>query len=143
MMMDASAEPIETASAPQRLRRRKDFVRAAASGVAQHARAFKLQMAARPEDSSGEPRFGFTVTKKTAGAVGRNRIRRRLKEALRLSKGLAAQSGHDYVFIARHAALSAPFPELMTQMAETLHRVHGRGGAAAKRRNPNHRPPAQ
>src|SRR5262245_13912343 len=38
-----------------------------------------------------QPRFGFTVTKRCGGAVRRNRIRRRLKEALRLVDPLPAR----------------------------------------------------
>ena len=51
------------------------------------------------------PRFGFTVTKQFGGAVQRNLIRRRLKEALRLLKPLPARPGHDYVILARPEAL--------------------------------------
>lgn len=108
--------------APERLRRRAEFLNAAGSGVSRHAGAFKLQMALR-EDAGGAPRFGFTVTKKVANAVGRNRIRRRLKEALRLSGALAASPGRDYVFVARRAALDLPFGELQTQMSDALRRL--------------------
>jgi ribonuclease P protein component len=107
---------------PARLKRRSEFLRVAASGVSRSARGFKLQMAAR-EEASGEPRFGFTVTKRVAKAVGRNRIRRRLKEALRLSGALAATKGCDYVFVARREALAASFPELEAQMAEAFRRL--------------------
>lgn len=106
---------------PARLKRRSDFLRAA-GGVSRSSRAFKLQMAAR-DDASGEPRFGFTVTKRIANAVGRNRIRRRLKEALRLGDALAAAKGCDYVFVARRDALTAPFAELEAQMAQTFRRL--------------------
>ena len=92
---------------------------------------------ARREDGAGEPRFGLTVTKKTAGAVGRNRIRRRLREALRLGGALAAEKGCDYVFVARRAALTAPFRELASHMAEGLARVSRPGATpgAPKRKN--------
>ncbi|ARN80199.1 ribonuclease P protein component [Methylocystis bryophila] len=109
-------------SPPARLRRRSEFLRAAASGLSRSSRAFKLQMAAR-EDASDEPRFGVTVTKRVAKAVGRNRIRRRLKEALRLSGALAAAQGYDYVLVARREALTAPFSALEAQMAQTFRRL--------------------
>ena len=114
-------------AAPKRLRRRAEFLRAASSGLARSLAAFKIQMAVR-DDAEGEPRFGFTVTKKTAGAVSRNRIRRRLREALRLGGALAAMKGCDYVFVARRAALTAPFEDLQTQVAEGLTRVSRQGG---------------
>jgi ribonuclease P protein component len=109
-------------SPPARLKRRSEFLRAAASGLSRSSRAFKLQMAAR-EGGFSEPRFGFTVTKRVANAVGRNRIRRRLKEALRLSGALAAAQGCDYVFVARREALTAPFADLEAQMAQAFRRL--------------------
>lgn len=138
--MNANA-PVQqpTAKVPQqRLRRRAEFLRAAKSGLQHSSRMFKLQAAARGGDDRGPARFGFTVTKKTAGAVGRNRIRRRLKEALRLSGAPAALPGYDYVFIARPGALTAPFPELLSQMADGLARL-GHQARLGPRKNSPHR----
>lgn len=133
--------PARKAKAPQRLRRRRDFLRAAKSGLQQGGRIFKLQAAARDGSDLDPPRFGFTVTKKTAGAVGRNRIRRRLREALRLGGAAQALPGYDYVFIARPGALTAPFPELLTQIAEGLARLKPRK-QAPHRNNSKDRPSA-
>jgi ribonuclease P protein component len=133
--------PVESQSAERaklRLRHRRDFIRAAKSGATQSRRAFKLQCAARAPDDIAPSRFGFTVTKKIANAVGRNRIRRRLKEALRLSQGLPALPGHDYVFVARGAALTTPFSELQSQIADAFAKFDA-GVDAAKRRNPRNR----
>ena len=68
--------------------------------------ARRLSLAAMP------PRFGFTATKKLGNAVTRNRIRRRLKEAVRLVAPGAARAGCDYVLIAREAAATRPFAAL-------------------------------
>ena len=57
-------------------------------------------------------RFGFTATKKLGNAVTRNRIRRRLKEAVRIVAPGRARDGCDYVLIAREAAASRPFAAL-------------------------------
>ena len=142
MTTDGPAEPKPVLSPPQRLRRRRDFVRASKSGQRASSSAFSLQMAARESERDGPAaRFGVTVTKKIAGAVGRNRIRRRLKEALRLSGALGARPGCDYVFVARRAALTAPFPEILSQMAEGLARLDGRG-ATRPQRKPKDRSPA-
>ncbi len=93
-------------------------------------------MAQRGEDPAGEPRFGFTVTKKVAGAVGRNRIRRRFKEALRVSgASAAARAGSDYVVIARRAALTAPFSALAMQLAEGHARLNRSGAVPQKTRS--------
>jgi ribonuclease P protein component len=137
----AMPEDGRQAAGRSRLRRRKEFLRVAGSGLSRSSPSFKLQMAPRSDRASDPPRFGFTVTKKTAGAVGRNRIRRRLKEALRLGGALAAQEGCDYVFVARRAALTAPFDDLIKQMAEGLTRI-GRQGVAKSSPNRRNRPPA-
>jgi len=133
MSPDDSGQGSFTA-APKRLRRRRDFVRATKTGLRLSRDAFSLQMAQRGEDEFGPPRFGFTVTKKVAGAVGRNRIRRRLKEALRLSGAEGAANGEDYVFIARSAALTSRFDRLVAQMAEGIARLTSR---RAEPRRPN------
>lgn len=66
------------------------------------------------------PRVGFTVTKKHGNAVERNRMRRRLKEAVRLSAGFAMQPGHDYVIVARRDVLSAPFETLRAGLKDRI-----------------------
>lgn len=63
-----------------------------------------------------KPRVGFTVTKKHGNAVERNRMRRRLKEAVRLQAGFAMQAGHDYVVVARRDVLSASFETLAREL---------------------------
>lgn len=66
------------------------------------------------------PRFGFTVTKKIGNAVVRNRIRRRLKEAVRLSAEGQAERDTDYVLIGRRAALTLPFDRLTTDLVASF-----------------------
>jgi ribonuclease P protein component len=106
----------------ERLKRRGDF-RAAASGVRSANRAFVLQ--ARSRGDHGAVRVGFTVTRQIGGAVERNRIRRRLREAVRLSAaGGAMCSGHDYVLIGRRPALTANFTEMTQALHTALTRIH-------------------
>jgi ribonuclease P protein component len=66
------------------------------------------------------PRVGFTVTKKHGNAVERNRMRRRLKEAVRLSAGFAMEPGHDYVVVARRDVLNAPFKALEAGLKDRI-----------------------
>lgn len=146
MTTDAPAIPPPPTKKLARLRRRQDFLRASKTGARFSARLFTLQMAGRNATESvvgtvDETRFGFTVTKKVAGAVGRNRIRRRLKEALRISGDLGARPGRDYVFVARRGALDAPFADIVTQMAEGFARLDERH-AANHRRKQKDRPAA-
>ena len=119
--MSADTPGPEQPARPAALRRRADFV-AAGKGKRVHMRSLVLQgNAAAP---GAAPRVGFTVTKKTGGAVERNRIRRRLKEALRLSAGLAAQPGHDYVVVARREALTGNFSALARELQDAFFRLH-------------------
>jgi ribonuclease P protein component len=79
------------------------------------------------------PRFGFTITRKVGSAVVRNRIRRRLKEALRLLEPGLARADHDYVVVANRAAHDYPFAELQDALRAALQRIarqaEGRGGS--------------
>lgn len=70
------------------------------------------------------PRFGFTVTKQLGGAVIRNRIRRRLRAAVALLAAGEARPNHDYVLIARAAALERAFGEIKKDLERALQRVH-------------------
>jgi Ribonuclease P len=67
--------------------------------------------------------------------VERNRVRRRLREVVRLSAAAEVaplRSGHDYVLIGRRAALSVPFAEMMQDLDKALIRVHAAGKTASR-----------
>jgi ribonuclease P protein component len=104
----------------ERMRQRADFL-AAARGVKVATPPFVLQALKRRE--GGATRVGFTVSKKVGNAVERNRVRRRLRELVRL-RGEAMLPGFDYVFIGRGAALSTPFATFINEFDRALHRVH-------------------
>lgn len=107
-------------SPPLRLVRRADFI-ACSRGRRVNSAAFVLQE--RRRDDDGAPRFGFTVTKKTGGAVERNRMRRRLREAVRLGAADAARAGSDYVLVLNRAALDRPFETLIVDLADAIRRA--------------------
>ena len=104
----------------ERLRQRADFV-AAATGVKVPTAAFVLQ--ARKRDDGGPVRVGFTVSKKVGTAVERNRVRRRLKEIVRLSAATGLACGHDYVLVGRRAALRATFEQISEDFTRALQRL--------------------
>jgi ribonuclease P protein component len=97
-----------------RLKRRAEFQRAS-KGKRSFTGAFTLQGRRREsaESDSREPRVGLTVTKKIGNAAARNRIRRRLRAALRAAEGLEAREDHDYVLLARREALTRRFDALV------------------------------
>jgi ribonuclease P protein component len=105
----------------ERLRHRADFL-AAAAGAKAPARAFVVQ--ARQRDDGGPARVGFTVSKKVGNAVERNRVRRRLREIVRLSPAARMRAGHDYVVIGRRAALELPFDRMIEDFDKAMRRVH-------------------
>lgn len=113
--------------APVRLKKRADFVRAA-KGLRAQGLSFSLQVIRRSgeDGDTGPARFGFTVTKRIGSAVLRNRIRRRLKEALRLAPDLSARPGYDYVILGRQAAVTQEFAALQEELARAIAEVHGR-----------------
>jgi ribonuclease P protein component len=108
----------------ERLRQRADFL-AAATGPKAPVSGFVLQALDRRED--GPVRVGFTVSKKVGNSAERNRVRRRLREVVRLSSRAPMRRGHDYVLIGRRAALGLPFDRLIEDFARALGRVHGTG----------------
>lgn len=112
------------------LRRRSEFL-AAARGPRVVRAPFVLQAVRRPEperqDAIG---IGLTVTKKIGNAVTRNRARRRLREALRVTLPGEAIPGHDYVVVARQGALTHDFAALRQELGLALGQMGRRLGRA-------------
>jgi ribonuclease P protein component len=78
-------------------------------------------------EQAGPPRVGFTVSKQVGNAVERNRVRRRLRELVRLASPAALRVSHDYVLIGRRSALKAPFGDMIKEFDGALRRVHASG----------------
>jgi ribonuclease P protein component len=102
------------------LRLRAQFL-AAAAGAKVPTRGFVLQARNRGDD--GPVRVGFTVSKKVGTAVERNRVRRRLKEMVRLRGATVLPAGHDYVLVGRRAALSMAFDQITEDFERALRRL--------------------
>ncbi len=67
-------------------------------------------------------RLGVSVGKRVGNAVVRNRVRRRLREAVRLRRP-DLRPGHDLVFIARPASAEADWPALRAAAEQLLRRA--------------------
>ncbi|MBT9372078.1 ribonuclease P protein component [Rhizobium sp. CSW-27] len=101
-----------------RLKSRPQFL-AVREGQKRRGPLFLLEVLDRKEPDSA-PRVGFTVTKKQGNAVERNRMRRRLREAVRHSARFAMKDGHDYVIVARREVLTASFADITAALSERL-----------------------
>jgi ribonuclease P protein component len=106
--------------AMEKLKRRGDFLAAAAGAKAPTA-GFVLQERRRGDENAA--RVGFTVSKKVGGAVERNRVRRRLREIVRLTAARNLRPGSDYVLVGRSTALEMPFSRLVEDFAGALARL--------------------
>lgn len=105
----------------QRLRKTTDFSTARREGRSWSNRL--LVLIARPNGLEVS-RIGFSVGKRVGGAVVRNRVKRRVKEATRLAQ---IQSGWDLVLIARKDASSADFSNIQSSVNDLL----GRSGVSS------------
>jgi len=117
--MPGSADPAPPpeGAAPERLKKRREFLRAAQRG--KRAARPGLVLQALPVDGA-RLRLGFTVTKKVGNAVTRNRARRRLKEAARLSLPGMGLAGWDLVLIGRDGTIARPFAQLIEDLRGAL-----------------------
>jgi ribonuclease P protein component len=114
-----------SASRVTTLKRRSEYLRVRKGSRCATA-AFVLEAKAHDESTRAVegPRFGFTVTRQIGKAVERNRIRRRLKAAVRDAAPNHASGEFDYVLIARRAALTSQFAALVGELARAFTRVH-------------------
>lgn len=120
-----------TGPMPPALRRRADFLRAAAA-ARRGTPAFMLQARQRaPHEGAGRGlRVGFTCSKKVGNAVARNRARRRLRALARLVLPMDGRAGWDYVLVGRPGATVAhDFAALVADLRRALARVHERAPA--------------
>lgn len=101
-----------------RLKNRPQFL-AVRNGEKRRGPFFLVEVLDRKEAET-EPRVGFTVTKKQGNAVERNRMKRRLREAVRQEAGSAMKNGHDYVIVARRDVLTASFAEMTSALSARL-----------------------
>jgi ribonuclease P protein component len=134
--------------APQRLKRRREFLHVARAGRKWAVPGLVLQVldrhaatqttGDRSENRSnnrvgvcaGGPagergiRVGFTVTRKVGGAVIRNRTRRRLRAAVERVMPTHAAPGRDYVVIGRAGTDARPFSDLVGDLETALRKLN-------------------
>jgi ribonuclease P protein component len=122
--------------APQRLKRRGEFLHVARAGRKWAAPGLVLQVLKRrksgdrPAGASPDAgpdtedvRVGFTVTRRVGGAVERNRARRRLRAAVERVMPTHAAFCRDYVVIGRGETLRRPFEALVGDLETALRKL--------------------
>lgn len=109
-------------SAPPRLKRRREFVRASNRGRKAAVPGLVLQAVER-EGGEGDLRCGFTVSKRVGNAVRRNRARRRLRAIAAEIMPLRAMPGFDYVLIGRGTTPDRPYDALRRDLVAALKRL--------------------
>ena len=103
-----------------RLRQRADFL-AVANGARISSAAFVVQSRYRNDD--GPIRVGFTVSRKNGTATERNRIRRRLRELVKLLDVISMRPHCDYVLVGLQAALHRDFAAMLDDLRSALRRL--------------------
>ena len=83
--------------------------------------AFCLDCSEGMPDRPPGPRIGFTLPRAVGKAVKRNRIRRRVREAVRLDLPMLGPQW-DVVFNPRRSVLDAPFAEVRNEVRKLISR---------------------
>ena len=107
----------------QRLLKHADFERVYTQGRRHFAAHLTVFYLARPDNGAADvtavTRVGFTVSKALGGAVQRNRMKRRLREAVRL-QGVSDKVRVDIVINPKRTLLTAEFAELRNEIARAF-----------------------
>ena len=106
-----------------RMKKRKQFLNVAHQGWRIVMHSMIVQACPNMTDVV---RIGFTVTKKVGCAVVRNRIRRRLREVVRLNPQIPLLTGLDFVIIGRQATHDVSFEALKQDLAAALNQIQDR-----------------
>jgi ribonuclease P protein component len=133
-----NASPTQSFPKAARLLRRADFLRVYDKGRRQFGPHMTFFYLDRSPDAAAEssvknagPRIGLTVSRALGGSVQRNRIRRRVREAVRMNlKDL--KRGADIVINPKKSVLKADFNVLVAEVAKGFAVIEGskseRGG---------------
>lgn len=109
----------------ERIRRRADFLRVQGQGKRVHTPHFLVMIS-----PAATARLGITVTKRIACAVGRNRVKRLVREVYRLNRSLFPAAA-EIVVIARRGAHTLDYAAVRSEMERARHQLLAQGQARA------------
>jgi len=129
------AEPVARQSlAAARLRKHADYQRAYTAGRKRQSASMSWFLA--PQSLAGTctagPRIGLTTGKVLGKAHERNRIKRRMREALRRHVDLLPR-GFDLIFHPRHPVLTMEFKKLEAEIVRILEQAKAESARGAQR----------
>ena len=110
-------------SAFLKIKKRKDFVRAAKIGEKVITTSIVLQAAQSLSASPTAPKFGFTTTKRIGKAHIRNRARRRMRAVVREFQ-LLGKDNTEYVLIGRRNTADCDFDILRRDLKYGLNKIN-------------------
>lgn len=113
----------------RRLRKRSEFQKVYEEGLRVSGKYFTLFFRQTSLDAPG--RFGLTVSRKVGKAVVRVRVKRLLRESVRLSWELFPEGG-EAVFHARPVMREADFAAVQSEVKRALEKAAKRGGGEAR-----------
>jgi ribonuclease P protein component len=107
-----------------RIRRRSEYREIQKRGRRHHTRHFIILVL---PNETGIRRIGVTVTKKVSSAVGRNRVKRLVREVFRRNRSVFPD-GSDVVLIARDGAAGLSYGQVLDEVRGALEDRRHRGG---------------
>jgi ribonuclease P protein component len=124
---------------PHRLRKHADYQLVYKAGRKQFSKQIAYFHALRPADRRSDtpgPRIGLTVPKALGKAVDRNRIKRRMREAVRAALPLLS-SPVDVILHPRRSVIALDFTLLKREVAQIFRSVQAACDRAAATKPPS------
>lgn len=129
------AVPAECFPRADRILSRSDFLRVQRDGKRVHTPHFVIMVL------PGQPRrIGITVTRKAAAAVGRNRVRRLVREAFRRNRQLFPERC-EIVLVARSGADQLDYASVVSEITQAQSALQRAAGSGRARPKPGEVPP--
>lgn len=120
--------PAEGLCREDRIRRRSEFRRIQSGGRRVHTPHFIIVLSPRDQDGR---RLGVTVTRKVANAVGRNRVKRLVREVFRRNRACFPEPC-DIVVIAKRGAPELGYADVLDEVSRARGALRGAYRRAAR-----------
>jgi ribonuclease P protein component len=112
-----------------RLLRHADFERVYKQGRRHFSASMTVFYWPRPDDKVSGLRIGFTVSRALGGAVQRNRMKRRLREAVRMTWPVV-KTDADVVINPKKSLLTVDFAAIVNEVSRAFVVIEGKLGKA-------------